>query len=236
MLFRAPFSADPKEAGFWQLQRARLIRRRSRFLQAGLSSPPNLEAFWLQTLFTQNTSGTEIVRFTASATVLSHGIYVMNVRVSVIILAAAIFMAVWDADQKAMEKDRVQIARQRASQQALIVEKTSSASETSHSDSVAASSRESTHSVTAAAAKTPVAAANSGFDCIPLPARLAAGTWQVTNDQGQESRITIHSTPAANETEQSFCIITTENGRRWCFVKLPDFSRSASLTNDSSVR
>ncbi|MEI7700909.1 MAG: hypothetical protein WCK86_14015 [Planctomycetia bacterium] len=160
----------------------------------------------------------------------------MNVRVSVIILAAAIFMAVWDADQKAMEKDRVQIARQRASQQALIVEKTSSASETSHSDSVAASSRESTHAFTAAAAKTPVAAAYSGFDCIPLPARLAAGTWQVTNDQGQESRITIHSTPAANETEQSFCIITTENGRRWCFVKLPDFSRSASSTNDASVR
>jgi len=160
----------------------------------------------------------------------------MNVRVSVIILAAAIFMAVWDADQKAIEKDRVQIARQRTSQQALIVEKTASASETSHSDSVAASSRESTHAVTVAAAETPVAAVNSGSDCIPLPSRLAAGTWQVTNDQGQESRITIHSSPVSTVTEQSFCIITSESGHRWCFVRIPDSTRTASTENNPSVR
>ncbi len=200
------------------------------FLKAGLSLAP-ISNFLLQTLATQNISGTEVVRFTASALMLSHGIYVMNVRVSVIILAAAIFMAVWDADQKAMENDRVQIARQRASQQALITEKTTLGSGKTPSDSAAAPISDATP--TAAAA---VSAAGSGSDCIPLPARLAAGTWQVTNDQGQESRITIHSAPAASETEQSFCIITTENGRRWCFVKLPDFSRSASSTNDSSLR
>lgn len=153
----------------------------------------------------------------------------MNVRVSVIILAAAIFMAVWDADQKAMEKDRVQIARQRASQHALIADKSAPESDKSPSDSAAAPISDATPTAAASAV-------GSGSDCIPLPARLAAGTWQVTNDQGKESRITIHSTPAANETEQSFCIITTENGRRWCFVKLPDLSRSASSTNDSSLR
>lgn len=35
----------------------------------------------------------------------------MNVRVSAIILVAAIFMAVWDADQKGIAKDRQRIAQ-----------------------------------------------------------------------------------------------------------------------------
>jgi hypothetical protein len=148
----------------------------------------------------------------------------MNVRVSVIILAAAIFMAVWDADQKAMEKDRGQIARQRASQKALIAQTTIATPASSPSDSVAASSQESKNLVTAA---------NSDTDCIPLPSRLAAGTWQVTNDQGQESRITIHSTPDSIAAEQSFCIITSEAGRRWCFVRMPDSSRTADAVEPS---
>ena len=159
----------------------------------------------------------------------------MNVRVSVIILAAAIFMAVWDADQKAMEKDRGQIARQRASQQALLAQKATVTPAASAADSVVKADANAT-SATAANVATPVVAVSSGTDCIPLPARLAAGTWQVTNDQGQESRITIHSTPATGEIEQSFCIITTENGRRWCFVKTPESIQAAAATTDTSVR
>ena len=114
---------------------------------------------------------------------------VMNVRVSLIILAAAIFMAVWDADQKAMHRDSVALAKARATQQA------------------------------------PVGATTSGTDvaadCMPVPARLAAGTWEVTSESGRQSRITIH-TSQSEQSEQSFCIITTDQGHRWCFVRVAD--------------
>ena len=139
----------------------------------------------------------------------------MNVRVSAIILVAAIFMAVWDADQKGIAKDRQRIARARAA-----------------ASSVASIDAATTPAATTPAATTPVVppvkttttalTVNSEPDhCIPLPSRLAAGTWQVVDETGRQTRVTIHSEPRTS-SENSFCIVTGDRGRRWCFVRIPD--------------
>jgi len=145
----------------------------------------------------------------------------MNVRVSAIILVAAIFMAVWDADQKGIAKDRQRIARARA----------------------AASSVASTDAGRTPVATTPVVppvkttttalTVNSEPDhCIPLPSRLAAGTWQVVDETGRQTRVTIHSEPQTT-SENSFCIVTGDRGRRWCFVRIPD-QQTAELPSSGS--
>jgi len=148
----------------------------------------------------------------------------MNVRVSAIILVAAIFMAVWDADQQGIAKDRQRIARARAAASAVAT--------------TTAATRPLTVAATAAdrAAKIPntvsTPASISADQCIPLPARLAAGTWQVTDETGRQTRITIHAAPETS-TERSFCIVSGEHGQRWCFVRINE-EQTAELPKGSS--
>lgn len=71
---------------------------------------------------------------------------------------------------------------------------------------------------------------------IPLPANLANGTWQVVDAAGRSFKITIDRTPLKNadvkdgdakeadetvvaELEEHFCIRTSTDGERWCFIR-----------------
>ncbi len=64
--------------------------------------------------------------------------------------------------------------------------------------------------------------------CIPLPKNLASGTWQVMTQSGEFYRITIersssktsHEEEVSEEKlEEDFCITTTPEGVRWCFIR-----------------
>ncbi len=69
---------------------------------------------------------------------------------------------------------------------------------------------------------------DGGATCIPLPRNLASGTWQVIHPSGEFFKITVDrgrgssvNRGAANEEilETSFCITTTPDGVRWCFIR-----------------
>lgn len=71
-------------------------------------------------------------------------------------------------------------------------------------------------------------AADGGATCIPLPRNLASGTWQVIHSSGEFFRITIdrggdssgkYSDGDEDVLETSFCITTTPDGVRWCFIR-----------------
>ncbi|MFM7164047.1 MAG: hypothetical protein ACKO3T_02290 [Planctomycetaceae bacterium] len=146
----------------------------------------------------------------------------MNVRVSAIILVAAIFMAVWDADQQGIAKDRQRIARARAAASALV------ATAATPLPVVATAVRQHADNQQTASPSTD----SSPDQCVPLPSRLAAGTWQVVDETGRQTRITIHAEPQLS-AEHSFCIVSGEHGRRWCFVRVND-EKTAELSGDSS--
>ncbi|MEN9557412.1 MAG: hypothetical protein RLZZ232_3698 [Planctomycetota bacterium] len=151
---------------------------------------------------------------------------VMNVRVSLIILAAAIFMAVWDADQKAMHRDSVALAKARATQQALVGATTAVSGEQ-------ASTKPEVPATAIPVVQTATSGTDVAADCIPVPARLAAGTWEVTSESGRQSRITIH-TSQFEQSEQNFCIITTEQGHRWCFVRVANLRAADAGTEPTA--
>lgn len=146
----------------------------------------------------------------------------MNVRVSAIILVAAIFMAVWDADQQGIAKDRQRIARARAAASAIA---TTAIRPLTVAATAADHAANSPNTVSTPASISP-------DQCIPLPARLAAGTWQVTDETGRQTRITIHAAPETS-TERSFCIVSGEHGQRWCFVRINE-EQTAELPKGSS--
>ena len=71
-------------------------------------------------------------------------------------------------------------------------------------------------------------AIDGGATCIPLPRNLASGTWQVIHSSGEFFKITIdrgrNTGVSGRENgeellETSFCITTTPDGVRWCFIR-----------------
>ena len=71
-------------------------------------------------------------------------------------------------------------------------------------------------------------AIDGGATCIPLPRNLASGTWQVIHSSGEFFKITIdrgrNSGVSGGEDDEelletSFCITTTPDGVRWCFIR-----------------
>ena len=71
-------------------------------------------------------------------------------------------------------------------------------------------------------------ALDGGAACIPLPRNLASGTWQVIHSSGEFFRITIDRGRNSSEKygegdkdvlETSFCVTTTPDGVRWCFIR-----------------
>lgn len=71
-------------------------------------------------------------------------------------------------------------------------------------------------------------ALDDGATCIPLPRNLASGTWQIIHPSGEFFKITVDRGESSNvnrggddeETlETSFCITTSPDGVRWCFIR-----------------
>ncbi len=71
-------------------------------------------------------------------------------------------------------------------------------------------------------------ALDGGATCIPLPRNLASGTWQVIHSSGEFFRITIdrgrnssgkYGDGDEEVLETSFCVTTTPDGIRWCFIR-----------------
>jgi len=75
---------------------------------------------------------------------------------------------------------------------------------------------------------------------IPLPKNLASGTWQVMSESGEHFRMQIDQALIAGTSaenideplEESFCVTTTTDGVRWCFVRF----RETSATPASADR
>ena len=131
----------------------------------------------------------------------------MNLRLSVIVLSASLFMAIWDADQRAIQQNVL-------------------ASRNAAGKPLAAAVSAAKVAQTAGPVKAPIVPASipsEGLalppveESIPLPANLAAGTWTGLSEDGRRTVITVHETPAA--AENHFCIIHSASGRRWCFVR-----------------
>jgi hypothetical protein len=143
----------------------------------------------------------------------------MNLRLSIVILAAGLFMAIWNADQRAIQKQAV-AARARYGTPAIAAGKPGTNSSILTPALLPGTSATS-------AATTVVASATEGTPLppvetvIPLPTNLAAGTWTAVSEDGNRTVITVHQTPAAANTEHHFCIVTSDHGRRWCFVRTP---------------
>lgn len=131
----------------------------------------------------------------------------MNLRLSVIVLSASLFMAIWDADQRAIQQN-VLASRNAAGKPLAAAVSSASVAQTAGP---------------VAAPIVPTSIPAEGLtlppveESIPLPANLAAGTWTGLSDDGRRTVITVHETPAA--AEQHFCIIHSASGSRWCFVR-----------------
>lgn len=141
----------------------------------------------------------------------------MNLRLSIVILAASLFMAIWNADQRAIQKHAVAArGRQSAAAVAAANPGVSSAILTPVllPNAVPPSVNATSHPATPEG--TPLPPVDS---VIPLPTGLAAGTWTAVSEDGSRTVITVHQTPATGNAEQHFCIVTGEHGRRWCFVR-----------------
>jgi hypothetical protein len=137
----------------------------------------------------------------------------MNARVFLVVLLTAIFMAVWDADQKAME---AALARKQHSRD-LAVQVAVTRNQPRRDNAGIRPER-----IPAAEVK-----ADPISPVIPLPRNLADGTWQAISESGAVYSITIDRAaapgPAADiadvSFEESFAIFTPANGDRWCFVR-----------------
>ncbi|MFM8475773.1 MAG: hypothetical protein ACKOEO_08240 [Planctomycetaceae bacterium] len=131
----------------------------------------------------------------------------MNLRLSVIVLSASLFMAIWDADQRAIQQN-VLASRNAAGKPLAAAVSTAKVAQTAGP-------------VAAPIVRTSIPAEGLALppveESIPLPANLAAGTWTGLSDDGRRTVITVHETPAA--AENHFCIIHSVSGRRWCFVR-----------------
>lgn len=71
-------------------------------------------------------------------------------------------------------------------------------------------------------------ALDGGATCIPLPRNLASGTWQVIHSSGEFFKITVdrgrnssgkHGNDDEDVLETSFCVTTSPDGVRWCFIR-----------------
>ncbi len=71
-------------------------------------------------------------------------------------------------------------------------------------------------------------ALDGGATCIPLPRNLASGTWQVIHSSGEFFKITVdrgrnssgkHGNDDDDVLETSFCVTTSPDGVRWCFIR-----------------
>jgi len=134
----------------------------------------------------------------------------MNLRLSIIILAAGLFMAIWDADQRAIQT-RVLASRNARGNTAFAA--VNSAANSGQAQSVPGS-------VIPASAPSEGTLLPPVEEAIPLPATLGAGTWTGLSDDGRRTVITVHESPVS--AEKHFCIIHSATGRRWCFVRSAD--------------
>lgn len=139
----------------------------------------------------------------------------MNLRLSVIVLSASLFMAIWDADQRAIQQNVL-------------------ASRNAAGKPLAAAVSHASVGQTAGPVAAPIVPTSIPADglllppveeSIPLPANLAAGTWTGLSDDGRRTVITVHETPVA--AENHFCIIHSASGRRWCFVRSTEVRAAA---------
>ena len=134
----------------------------------------------------------------------------MNLRLSIIILVAGLFMAIWDADQRAIQTHALAVRNAR--------NRTPLAAVNSAAHSVK------THSAEATVIPASIPAEGTLLppveEAIPLPTNLAAGTWTGLSDDGRRTVITVHESPTS--AEKHFCIVNSATGRRWCFVRSAD--------------
>jgi hypothetical protein len=157
----------------------------------------------------------------------------MNARVFLVVLLTAVFMAVWDADQKAMNAALSKKQQSSVRPNQVVVIKQRSELRTIQPQSPQLPEAE--------------VQADTIDTFIPLPRRLANGMWKAIAESGDTYCITIDrsgtgSSPviADESPEDSFAIFTSASGDRWCFVRSRTGTlsepRSASTGNDTSVK
>jgi hypothetical protein len=78
---------------------------------------------------------------------------------------------------------------------------------------------------------------------IPFPTHLAEGAWQVIGAEGRSMRITVDRSAAEKQRlsaqkslEESFCIQTSKDGSRWCFIRSwklqPESERASRVSTE----
>jgi hypothetical protein len=159
----------------------------------------------------------------------------MNARVFLVVLLTATFMAVWDADQKAMN--------------AALARKQQSSDRLNH---VAVTRNQPRLDKVKNLPDRRFAVGAKGHDTsdcfIPVPRNLATGTWNAIAESGEIYTITIGRTSAAGfssvaadeSLEECFTLSNSACGDRWCFVRshtgMLSEPRSASTENDTPVK
>lgn len=149
----------------------------------------------------------------------------MNARVFLLVMFSLMFMGVWDADQRSADAALAQKNSKRlpAAQARLAMPK-NLPGVIAHAAPLTAD----TSSAGAAALSAVGFSVDAAQLLIPMPKNLASGTWQVMTESGRFFRIEIDRTVSEKDNadqfsgeplEESFCVTTTPDGTRWCFVR-----------------
>ena len=68
---------------------------------------------------------------------------------------------------------------------------------------------------------------------IPVPRDLPAGVWNVLSQSGEAFRMTIERTSPGPESADRFCVRSSPDGDRWCFVRATEPVMSVEPTSSS---
>lgn len=141
----------------------------------------------------------------------------MNGRVLLLVMVTGLFMAAWDSDQAAMQ---AALAKREAARQSLIAHARQPNQQEPHrlTGLPSTSDPEPTPETIRRSSDEAVAAVRR--QDVPLPAAIAAGSYQVVDQFGHILRIDIDRQRARGNVAQDFYVTDGTDGRRWYFVRL----------------
>lgn len=145
----------------------------------------------------------------------------MNGRVLLLVMVTGLFMAAWDGDQEAMQ---AALARREAAQQTQIADVPQQeplrVTTVSHSAKPVPAA-DAVEEARPAEPSVPAATiATVRIVDVPLPAAIAAGSYQAVNQSGRTIRVEISEAGATSNTAQDLYTVDGSDGSRWYLVRL----------------
>ncbi|GAB5444242.1 MAG: hypothetical protein Fues2KO_45910 [Fuerstiella sp.] len=145
----------------------------------------------------------------------------MNGRVLLLVMVTGLFMAAWDGDQEAMQ---AALARREAAQHTQIANvpqpEPLRVTTVSHSAKPASAAAVVDQPRPAEPTNAAATTATVRIVDVPLPAAIAAGSYQAVNQSGRTIRVEISEAGATSNTAQDLYTVDGNDGSRWYLVRL----------------